>query len=259
MKFPVGLQLYSVREDLAADFEGTIKKVSAMGYEGVEFAGLYGYSPERIKEICEKYSLVPVSAHVSFEELMVDIDKIISDYKTIGCKFIVVSYMAPEYRPGAENFDEVIARINEIGTKLNENGFTLLYHNHDFEFVKINGEYGLDILYNSVDSSVLKSEIDTCWVRVGGEDPAQYIRKYSNRAPVVHLKDYDPEEQKEEESKGFSFRPLGYGVQNFDEILRACHDAGAKWVIVEQDEPSFNKTPLECAKMSIDYISGINK
>lgn len=276
MKFPVGLQLYSVREDLSADFEGTLKKVSEMGYDGVEFAGLYDNSAEEIKELCEKYSLTPLSAHVPYADMLADLDKVISDYKTIGCKYIVIPYMTEEYRPGVENYDEVIAKINEIGKKLKENGFTLLYHNHDFEFVKINGEYGLDILYNSVESSVLQTELDTCWVRVGGEDPAQYVRKYTSRAPVVHLKDYDPgdgsktnmykliglddsEEQNADENRGFSFRPVGYGVQNFEEILTACHDAGAQWVIVEQDEPSLKKTPLECAKLSIDYLSTINK
>lgn len=275
MKFPVGLQLYSVREDLASDFESTLKKLSEMGYDGVEFAGLFGNSPETVKALCEKYSLTPISAHVSFEELVNNIDKVIGDHKTIGCKFIVISYMAPENRPGVENYDEVVAKINEIGRKLSENGFTLLYHNHDFEFVKIDGEYGLDVLYNSVSDSVLKAELDTCWIAVGGEDPAGYVRKYSSRTPIVHLKDYDPgdgsiknvkktvapddsEKQNEGENTGFSFRPVGYGVQDFKGILAACADSGAQWVIVEQDEPSLKKTPLECAKMSIDYLSTIN-
>lgn len=145
----------------------------------------------------------------------------------------------------------------------------LLYHNHDFEFVKIDGKYALDILYDTVPADLLKTELDTCWVNVGGENPADYVRKYTGRAPVVHLKDFAGEksehmyeligieEEKKEEKQKFEFRPVGYGKQDFKAILAASEDAGAEWVIVEQDQPSMGKTPLECAKMSIDYLRSI--
>ena len=277
MKFPVALQLYSVRGEMEKDFEGTLKKVSEMGYDGVEFAGLFGKSAEEVKSLCEKYNLTPISAHIPYVEMTNDLERIVATYKKIGCKYIVIPYMTEEYRPGVENYGEVIESIVKIGTKVSENGMLLLYHNHDFEFVKINGEYGLDILYNSVDKSLLQTELDTCWVNVGGENPSEYIRKYSFRTPVVHLKDFDPgngqkgnmykligiddnDVQKvDRNAEGFSFRPCGYGVQDFEEILKASHESGANWVVVEQDEPSLEKTPLECAKMSIDYIQSINK
>ena len=84
----------------------------------------------------------------------------------------------------------MIEEIKMLGAKAAEYGMTLLYHNHDFEFIKIDGEYALDILYNEVPSEFLQTEIDTCWVNVGGENPAGYIEKYTGRAPVVHLKDF---------------------------------------------------------------------
>ena len=150
----------------------------------------------------------------------------------------------------------------------------LCYHNHDFEFEKIDGKNKLDILYDETTPEQLQSEIDTCWARVGGEDPAEYVKKYTGRAPVVHIKDYygsksenmyglidsgdsDKKEEKTSENSPFEFRPVGYGVQDIASLLKAAEEAGAEAVIVEQDRPSMNKTPMECAKMSIDYIRSL--
>ena len=275
-KFPIGLQLYSVRDDLAADFEGTLKAVAEMGYDGVEFAGLCGKSAEEAKALCEKYGLVPVSAHIPFTDMMHDPDGAISEYAKIGVKYIAIPYLTEEYRPGHAKFGEVIEGAKILGNVCKKYGIRLLYHNHDFEFVKIDGEYALDILYSEVPADILATELDTCWVNVGGADPAAYIRKYSGRSPVVHLKDFvmpgkkpakmyaligiDDGNQKDgEKEEAFGFRPVGYGVQNVPELFAASHEAGADWIVVEQDMPSLGKTPLECAKMSIDYIKTINK
>ena len=145
----------------------------------------------------------------------------------------------------------------------------LLYHNHDFEFEKINDQYILDTYYGEISADLLQTELDTCWVNVGGENPAQYVRKYTGRAPIVHLKDFagsktanmyaliGTDAAKEESSSKFEFRPVGYGKQDFPSILAAAEDAGAGWVVVEQDSPSMGKTPMECAKMSIDYLKSI--
>ena len=266
--FPVGLQLYSVRSDAATNFYGTLKKVKAMGYDGVEFAGLFGHSPAEIAEMCADVGLTPISAHVPFIEMMQDPEKTMADYEKIGCKYIVIPYLTPEYRPEGEKFKELLEGAKVLGEAANRHGLTLLYHNHDFEFVKIGGEYALDVIYSTVSAELLQTEIDTCWANVGGVNPAEYIRKYTGRAPVVHLKDFagkkggkmyaliglDDSESQNEAEGAFQFRPVGHGVQNMPEILKASADAGASWVIVEQDDPSLGKTPLECAKMSIDYL-----
>jgi len=147
---------------------------------------------------------------------------------------------------------------------------TLLYHNHDFEFVKDKdtGEYALDQLYREIPA--LQTQVDTCWVKVAGEDPAAYVRKYKGRAPIVHLKDFmiegKPGQMYEligadtEENEGggkFEFRPLGHGVQDIPSLIDAAVDAGAKWVVCEQDMPSMGKTSLECAQMSLDTLNAI--
>ncbi len=269
-KFPVALQLYSVRDNMAEDFEGTLKKVKELGFDGVEFAGLFDKTPAEVKKLVNEIGLTPISAHVPFADMVNDTENVLSGYAEIGCKFVVVPYMTEEYRPGAEKFDELIEGIKKIGAKARELGMTLLYHNHDFEFVKIGDEYGLDVLYASVDAEIFKTELDTCWVNVGGENPAEYILKYSGRSPVVHLKDFvingeqkgslykligiDDEEASDNSEEGFAFRPVGYGCQDFKAILEASEKAGAEWVVVEQDEATMGKTPIESAEMSRNYL-----
>ncbi len=266
MNFPIALQLYSVRDDMAADFEGTLKKVKALGYDGVEFAGLFGKSAAEIKNMCAEIGLNPISAHVPFIDMMND-PSLLETYAEIGCKYVVIPYLTEEYRPGNDKFAEVIDGAKMLGEKANSLGMKLCYHNHDFEFVKIDGEYALDILYKEVSADLLQTELDTCWVNVGGENPADYVRKYTGRAEIVHLKDFvgcksdnmyaligiDEDEKKDAKGK-FEFRPLGLGVQDFPAILEAAKDAGALWVVVEQDQPTLGLAPIECAEKSINYI-----
>jgi sugar phosphate isomerase/epimerase len=276
MSFPVALQLYSVRDAMAEDFAGTIKAVKEMGYDGVEFAGLFDKTPSQVKKIVDDCGITPISAHVPYDDIIKNPDKVISDYAEIGCKFIAYPYAVEERRPGAALFDETVEGMKKIAAVAKKYGITMLYHNHDFEFKKVGDVYGLDLLYSSLTPDELQTQLDTCWVNVGGEDPAKYIIKYSGRAPVVHLKDFhmsgkgkpaklyqligiDDGAQDKAEEEAFGFRPCGYGVQNFPEILEACKKAGTSWIVVEQDQPSLNKTPMECAKMSVDYIKEINK
>ncbi len=265
-KFPVALQVYSVRDDMEKDFRGTLARVKALGYDGVEFAGLYGNAPADIKAWCQELELVPISAHVPFVDMMND-PELLADYAAIGCKYVAIPYLTEEYRPGAEKFEEVIAGAKLLGEKARALGMQLLYHNHDFEFLKVDGKYALDILYDTVPAELLATELDTCWVNVGGEDPAGYVRKYSGRAPIVHLKDFVGSKAENmyaligidnggatADTKAFEFRPVGYGKQDWYGILNASEAAGAGWVVVEQDQPSMDRTPMECAELSINYL-----
>ena len=265
-KTPIGVQLYSVRGDMENDFYGTLKAVKEMGYDGVEFAGLFGNSPEQVKAWCEELELNPISAHVPLVDMIDDLDAVINAYKVIGCKYLVVPYVTEERRPGAEQFEETVQAIAKIGEKVHEAGLTLLYHNHDFEFKTLeDGSYGLDYLYETVPADFLQTELDLCWVKYAGVEPADYLRKYSGRAPVVHFKDYffegpkegDPyaliglDEDKEQPKSAFEFRPVGCGLQDVPSLLEAFKDAGSEWIIVEQDEPSMGLTPLQSIKKSI--------
>lgn len=271
-ELPVALQLYTVRDYMDADFVGTLAKVKEMGYDGVEFAGLYGYEPKQIKHWCDSLGLVPVSAHVPLAEMLEDVDKVIADYKAIGCEYIAVPYVTEERRPGGELFLQMVDEIREIGKKAAEAGLTLLYHNHDFEFDKLeSGQCGLDYLYENVPAEYLQTELDQCWVKYAGYEPVEYLQKYSDRSPVVHLKDFyksgeqegDPyaliglNEDEKKENTAFEFRPVGYGIQDIPAIIAAAEAAGSKWLVVEQDQPSMGKNPLECAQASIEYLKAL--
>lgn len=267
LKFPVALQLYSVRDDMKADFKGTLKRVKELGYDGVEFAGLHGYSPKEVKEMCEEIGLVPISAHVAYKE-MIENPNIFKEYKEIGCEFVAIPSTPTGYRPGEEGFAEFMESVKGIVEQAAKDGIKLCYHNHDFEFAKVDGEYGMDIFYKEIPN--IMPQFDCCWIRVAGENPAQYIRKYAGREEILHLKDYvgskaenmyaliGVDENEKKETKGeFEFRPVGSGVQNFPEILAAAEEIGIKWVVVEQDQPSMEKTPMECAEMSVKYLKSL--
>ena len=269
MAFPVAIQVYSVRGDASADLRGTLEQIKEMGYDGVEFAGLYGHKPEEVRALCEEIGLVPISAHVPYLDMVKDPEGVLGQYAIIGCKYVAVPYLTPEYRPGTPNFGDVIKNVEMLGAVAKKLGMTLLYHNHDFEFLKIDGKYALDILYDSVPADLLQTELDMCWVNVGGENPSDYLRKYSGRSPVVHLKDFAGsksenmyeligiEKKAEPAPQKFEFRPVGSGKQDFPSILKAAEDAGAEWVVVEQDNPSLGLTPMECAAKSRAYLKTI--
>jgi len=269
MALKVAVQLYSIRGDVAKDMRAALEKVKAMGYDGVEFAGIGAHTAKEVKDMCEEIGLVPISAHVTFADMRKDPETTLAVYSEIGCKFVAVPYLVPEDRPGTDGFAKTIEDVAMIGKVAKKMGMQLLYHNHDFEFIKLDGKYALDILYDEVPSEYLQTELDVCWVSVGGEHSASFIKKYAGRAPVVHLKDYVGERSEDmyeligvdrkapPRPEGFEFRTVGGGKQDFSEILAAAIEAGAEWVVVEQDRPTPGYTPLECAKMSVDHIRSL--
>ena len=275
MSMPIAVQVYSVRNEAAADLYDTLKKIKEMGYDGVEFAGLTGllekHSAKEIAEMCKELGLVPISAHIAYPDLLADPEGVLSIGKEIGFKYVAFPWLAKEDRPESGNFDKTIAGIGKITAVAKKMGIMMLYHNHDFEFVKMDdGRYALDTLYDTIPADQLATELDTCWVNVGGEDPAAYVRKYTGRAPLVHLKDFYGEKSDDmyeligvtkkapSRPSNFEFRPLGKGLQNIPEIVEAAKDAGAEWLVVEQDSPSLGLTPMESIKVSIDYLRSIS-
>lgn len=282
MALPVAIQLYSLRDNMEKDFRGTLEAVKKMGYDGVEFAGLYGHDAKEVNAMCKEIGLVPISAHVTTDEYLCDeggVPAVLDRWHDVGVKYVVIPYLGEERRPGGPRWSGADVKnptrelIEKIGTGAQERGMQLLYHNHDFEFKnKIDGQYMLEYLYDCYTPEVLSSELDTCWVNIGGEVPADYIKKYTGRAPVVHLKDFYmtgslpkhlyaligiDEEESEAEEATFEFRPVGHGMQDMPAILASSKAAGAGWVVVEQDDPTPGTTPLECAEKSITYLKNL--
>ena len=260
---PVGVQLYSVRDFLTKDLKGTLAKVKAIGYDYVELAGLYGIAAKDFRAALDEAGLTAICAHVPYAEMVADLDKVIADYSTIGIKYIAVPYLGEDDRAGGKNYDQVLKNIAVFADKFLANGITLLYHNHDFEFMKLdNGKYALDEMYDLIPA--LQTELDCCWVKVGGEDPAEYVKKYAGRCPVVHLKDFTGEKsanmynliglkESAKKTSTFAFRPVGYGKQDVPTIIRAALESGASYLVVEQDDP-VEQTSLEAIEMSRNYL-----
>lgn len=271
-KLPVAIQVYGLRdllENTPENFKSVMQTVKDLGYDGVELAGLYGLEPKFIKDTLAEVGLVPISAHVAFDEMMQNLDEVIATYSAIGVKFLVMPYMAEEYRPvNPEGFAKFLPMLNEVGAKIHAAGMTFLYHNHDFEFVKLeDGRWGYDAMFEAIPHDNLMPELDTCWCDVATGDAPGFIKKYTDRIPVVHLKDYikrgevknmykligiDTEEE-EGDTGYFGFRPVGFGKMVWEDILPAAIEANAQWVVVEQDE-HYDMEPMECARRSREYL-----
>ncbi len=262
MTLPIALQLYTVRDFLEEDFYGTLKKVKEMGYEGVELAGLGHKDPAEVKGMLDELGLCVMGSHVPTDEM--EEEGCFARYKAVGCRYVAIPWMS--YGKQNAKLQENLELIHRLALKAKEEGLTMLYHNHDFEFKSENGKTVIDTIYDTVPADLLQTELDTCWVKFAGSDPCEYLRKYTGRSPLVHLKDFWEAEgfdsvpydligktREDRENEGFEFRPIGHGIQDIPAILKASIDAGAEWVVVEQDE-SNGRSSLEAAKMSIDYL-----
>lgn len=271
-KIPVAVQAYGLRdllENNPQNFEVVMAQIKEYGYDGIELAGLYGLAPTFVRDILNKIGLIPISAHVAFSEMMENLDKIIADYSTIGVRYLVMPYMAEEYRPNnPDGFARFLPLLNKVGEAVRKAGMTFLYHNHDFEFAKLpSHEYGFDVMFNAIPKENLMSELDTCWCDVATGQTIEFIKKYTGRIPIVHLKDYIKKgevknmykligmenESSEEDTGCFVFRPVGFGQMIWEPILEASAAANVKWFVVEQDE-HYETDPLECAKRSREYL-----
>lgn len=268
----VGIQLYSLRDALKKDFEGTLKKVADIGYEYVEFAGFYERSADEVKEILNKYGLKAISVHQSIDgfntaQKMQDFIKYI---KTLDIRFVVIPWINKSVFYDQDSYAQFCQTIENAGKIFSENNITLCYHNHDFEFEKLDGQYILDRLYNDVSEKHLQPQLDLCWVNYGGASPVKYIEKYATRSHIIHFKDFYATASKEQvyelidetgnvqarddkQITNFKFMPLGKGIQNWEEIMSAVKNSNVEYIIYEKDQ-WYDGDPLEDAKQSRIYL-----
>lgn len=268
--FNIGIQLYGLRNSMREDFEGTLRAVAEMGYEYVEFAGYFGRSATEIKEILDKYGLKCISVHQSLDFYYDDPEGAIDFLKTFGVKYSIIPWYKVEELAGTDKWETTALEFNKYASILHEHGMKLGYHNHDFEFRRVDGKFIHDYIFEAVPEEYIEPELDTCWLKYAGLDPSDKIYEYSGRVSIVHLKDfvcdrfgggpvYDliDSEGKElggsRENVGFEFRPLGEGVQDFASILEACEQSGTETLIVEQDQ-TYGMTELEAARISREYL-----
>lgn len=246
-QIPVALQLYTVRDETARDFAGTLRRVAEIGYSAVEFAGYGGLTPEQLAELLRETGLRAASTHVALDALEGDLDQQIDYCSAIGCASMVLPWLAEEYRTG-EAFRALAPRLDHIGRRCSDRGISLAYHNHDFEFAPA-GEDGrtlLDTLRDGTDATLVGFEVDVYWAAFAGVEPVELLGHYAGRVRLVHLKDLGAD-------RGFA--EVGDGTLDIRGICAAAETAGARWLIVENDAPRMPS--LESARRSLENLRGM--
>ena len=244
----IGAQLYTVSKSIQTqkDFDESLRKVKEIGYQIVQISGT-PLAAADMKPVLDQYGLEVVVTHREYEDFLKEQEEIIEYNKILGCRFCGISYMAKPYRESSERVSEFIAGINQASEKLRREGLCLGYHNHAFEFVKQDGTFIMDRIIRETDAENVKFIVDTYWLQIGGMNPADFIRKLGNRAMAIHFKDLKVNADNKPE-----MAEIGEGNLNWDEIIKACEEAGTKWALVEQD--ICQRDPFESLKMSYDYL-----
>jgi sugar phosphate isomerase/epimerase len=246
-KFPIAVQLYTVRDLAAKDMPGTLKQIAKIGYPFVELAG-YGSlkTASEMKKALGDAGLRACAGHTGIDALEKDLNKVSDEAEITGHQNIVLSFIAESRRKDESGYKQVADLLNRVGAESQRRGIQLSYHNHAFEFQKFNGKTGLELLAELSDAKLVKFELDVCWVEVGGTDPVKLIEKMGKRVWLLHLKDREP-------GKEVKFTPVGGGVLDFVPILAAGQKAGVQFGIVEQDS-TYETPPMEAIRASFEHL-----
>ncbi|MGH2562984.1 MAG: sugar phosphate isomerase/epimerase family protein [Ginsengibacter sp.] len=257
----IGLQLYTVRDAMDKDPEGTLAKVAEIGYtsvEGATYTGsekFYGMSPLEFKKVLKKNGLVIPSSHYRLGEdeekgkisngtILHEWDRAVDDAAELGLKYMVCAWLAESERGTLDHYKKVVDDLNVAGERCKKAGIQLCYHNHDFEFIKQGDTYPYDILLTA-DKDLVKMEIDLYWMKKAGQDAIKLFHEHPGRFPLWHIKDMDNTPEK-------NFTEVGSGIINFKEIFKYKSLAGMKYFFVEQDKcPG---SPFDSITKSITYI-----
>jgi sugar phosphate isomerase/epimerase len=238
----IGVQLYSVRDLMKKDFEGTLAKVAAIGYREVEFAGLFDHKPQHVRAVLDKSGLSAPSSHVDYKKLGSDWSKTLDEAHTLGQSFIVCPWVDEGLRKTPDSWKQVGETFNRAGEESKKAGIQFAYHNHDWEFQKQNGQFLYDLLLDETDPRLVQMEMDLFWITKAGQDPLTYFNRYPGRFPLVHVKDM---------KKNGEMTEVGNGVIDFKRIFAQSDKAGIQHYFVEHDDP---KSPLDSIKISFENL-----
>ena len=244
----IGLQLYTVRNEIFKDVEGTIAKVAGIGYNSVELFGygngkFFGKTPEEFLAILKKNNLKTPSGHYSIDSYLAkgdedDLKKTLAVAAQMEHEFIVIPYLADDMRTSLDDYKKLAVKFNSAGEIAKSAGLQLAYHNHDFEFKDWGGgKTGYEVIMKETDPSLLKLEMDIYWVVRAGQYPVKIIKENPGRIKMWHLKDMASKEPPSYTTAGPQFfAPVGTGIINFKEIFKYKKESGMKYFFVEQDQ-----------------------
>ncbi len=253
----VGVQLYTVRDQMKADFEGTIAKVASIGYKEVEFAGYFDRTPQQVRAVLEKNGLSAPSTHVQYDELDAKFPAVVEASKTIGLEYIICPWIPEDLRKSPDIWKHASEKFNKCGELSKKAGMQFGYHNHWFEFLPTNGKLPYDELLKLCDKDLVKMELDLCWITTAGADPLKYFNEYPGRFPLVHVKDLKKLPQistggAQNFGDTVDLTEVGSGIIDWKKIFAQSDKAGIKHYIVEHDRP---KAPFESIATSYQYLS----
>jgi sugar phosphate isomerase/epimerase len=252
----LGLQLYTVRTEMAKDFDGTLAKVAAAGYREVEFAGYFDHEPKKVRALLDRHKLTAPSAHLDYATVESKLDQALETARTIGHRFLVNPWLDEEMRKQPDIWQRVAATFNKAGETCKKAGIQFAYHNHHFEFVPVNGVTPIDLLLKECDPNLVKVELDLCWITVAQQDPLTFFQRYPGRFPLVHV-------------KGLKKVPEGQAPVPFDQAIPNITDVGSDDIIdwkrifakssqagiqhyfVEHDQPP---SPFDSIRASATYL-----
>jgi len=227
----IGVQLYTVRDAMARDFDGTLRRVAQIGYQEVEFAGYFGRTPGQVKESLRQAGLTAPSTHVDYNMVKSDWPGALDTARGAGIQYVVVAWIDEGDRKTVDDWKRVADRLNSAARTAESAGLRFAYHNHSYEFVPLQGQVPYDVLLASTDPKLVNLEMDLYWITVGGKNPLDYFARWPGRFPLVHLKD----------SKGppaNTMTEVGSGVIDWKAILARHKEAGIEHYYVEHDEPA---------------------
>jgi sugar phosphate isomerase/epimerase len=240
----IGLQLYTIRQAMERDFEGSLTRVSRIGYREVEFAGYFKHPAEQVRRILRRHDLTAPSAHISLEDIRTRWDQTVADAHTIGHKYLVCAWINDEDRTVA-GYQKVAEEFNRAAETARKADIAFGYHNHSYEFVPVDGQLPYDILLSASDPALVKFELDLFWIAKGGGDPLAYFAKYPGRFPLVHVKDM---------SRDGRMVDVGKGTIDFRRIFADREEAGIRHFFVEHDEPA---NPFASIASSYAWLRGL--
>ncbi|GAC1418986.1 MAG: sugar phosphate isomerase/epimerase [Flavisolibacter sp.] len=258
----IGLQLYTVRDDMQKDPSGTLARVAQIGYnsvEGATYTGselFYGMKPAEFSRLLHQNGLVMPSSHYRLGEekvkgelqkgtLMNDWKKAVDDAASLGVKYMVCAYLSDAERKGLDHYKFIAQQFNQAAEVCKKAGIQFCYHNHDFEFIKQENKYPYDILLEKTDKNLVKMEMDIYWMTKAQQDPIALFNHHPGRFPLWHVKDMDRTPKK-------MFTEVGNGVIDFKKIFKHAHQAGLKYFFVEQD--ICPASPFDSITQSYNYI-----
>ncbi|MEK8128323.1 TIM barrel protein [Paenibacillus filicis] len=248
MKQKFAVQLYTLRNECEKDFPGVLRQLRQMGWAGVELAGLYSYSAEEISEVLQETGLQTAGMHVSFQRLSSELESVLKEAQLFKTTTLICPSVPHELR-NEEGYRQFRNQLNDIAREIRQDGYTLSFHNHAFEFeTNVDGRNALEYLLEPSADNAILAEIDVYWVKKAGKNPAAFICPYSYRMPTMHVKDMTNDEHR-------TYAEIGTGVIDFDPILIWGEQNGVAWYIVEQDVCQGN--PMDCVNTSLKNLHRI--